>query len=117
MFNFAMLLNLAANDVETPNLFPFPPSLHIGFSIAAFIFFAFRFLTNKKPYQLIMALAVPFSLTLWLSANRKWFYFIGFIEVVLLLAAWISSFFTKDKETSAEASTAEKTAETSSENE
>ncbi|HOR21856.1 MAG TPA: hypothetical protein PLY43_03955, partial [Ruminococcus sp.] len=80
-----------AQEVEQPGLFPFPFGMHIVFAIIALIFFAYRFKTDKRPYQLIMAIAIPFSLLLWLSDSRSLYYFVGLSEGILLLAALITS--------------------------
>ena len=89
MFNTDLLVTLSQAEVENTNLFPFPFGMHITF--------VYRFFTDKKPYQIIFAVAVPLSLTLWASESRKWFYIIGAVELVLLLAAFISTFFFKSK--------------------
>ena len=60
------------------------------------IFFAYRFFVQKRPYQLIMAIAIAASLAIWISDNSKaLFYGIGIVEGVLILAALISSFIFK----------------------
>ncbi|MDE6519565.1 MAG: hypothetical protein K2K91_03770 [Ruminococcus sp.] len=96
------IFTVAAQGMETPQLFPFPLPLHIGFSIIALVFFLFRFITDKKPYQLIMAIAVPLSLALELSDNRTLYYVVGIVEFILLLSAFITTFFFKDAETAEE---------------
>lgn len=90
---------VAVQEMETPQLFPFPFPLHIGFCIVALVFFLFRFFTDKKPYQLIMGIAIPLSLVLELSDSKTLYYTIGIIEVILILSAFISTFFFKDAET------------------
>ena len=95
-------MELSNNDM--PSLFPFPIHLHVIFAVIAAVFFVYRFITDRRIFQLIMAIAVPFSLTLWISDNRTWFYAVGIIELILLLVAFISSFIDggkKDKEKSA----------------
>ncbi len=87
--DFFTALNLTSG--ENPNLFPFPFKIHLIFCIVGFFFFIIRFIYDKKPYQAILALAIPFSMTLWLSDSRVWFYTVGIIELVLILAASISS--------------------------
>lgn len=84
------------------SLFPFPFPLHLGFCIIGLIFFIYRFATDKKPFQLIMALAIPFSLALWISDSRTWFYTVGLIELVLILAAFITSIVFRNKNKSAD---------------
>lgn len=97
MFNPNFFSVLDITGIENPNLFPFPKELHIGFAIVAFTFFMIRFFYDKRPYQLILALAIPFSLTLWLSENKIWFYTVGAIEFGLLLIAFISDLIYKKK--------------------
>lgn len=91
MFLPDFFTTLNFTNAENPNLFPFPFKLHLIFSIVAFFFFIIRFIYDKKPYQAIFALAIPFSMTIWLSENRVWFYIVGIIELILILAACISS--------------------------
>ena len=97
MFNPDLFQLLEVTKPENPNLFPFPLNLHIGFSVVAFVFFMLRYFFDKRPYQLILALAIPFSLTLWLSENKVWFYTVGAIEFGLLLIAFISDLIYKAK--------------------
>lgn len=97
MFDMDMLLTMAESEVENTNLFPFPPSMHLIFAAVALIFFVYRFVSDKKPYQLIMAVAIPFSLTIWLSESRTWFYIVGAIELAAIIAALITTFIFKDK--------------------
>ncbi|MBR6069634.1 MAG: hypothetical protein IKP78_03445 [Ruminococcus sp.] len=97
MIDFNMLTTLSEAEIENPNLFPFPFGMHITFAIVGLLFFLFRFVTDKKPYQLIFAFAIPFSLTIWLSESRAWFYALGAIEGMLILCALITTFIFKDK--------------------
>lgn len=98
MINSDVLLTLAVTEMENPSFFPFPFPLHLGFSIIAFAFLIFRFVTNKKPYQLIMAIAIPLSLVLHLpSATRTLYYIIGLIELILIIVALVTSYIFKDK--------------------
>ena len=90
-------------EVAKPNLFPFPFNTHLIFCCLAIVFFTILFSREKKPYQLIMAVAIPFSLVIWLSDSRTLFYAVGIIEVILLLAAFITSIIFKDKKTGSEA--------------
>lgn len=97
MFNTDLFTTLDLTNAANPNLFPFPFELHVGFSIIAFVFFIIRFFFDKRPYQLILALAVPFSMTLWLSESKVLFYTIGAIELALLVIAVTSDFIYKSK--------------------
>lgn len=87
MFIPDFLTTLSITNAENPNLFPFPFKLHLIFCIVAFVFFIFRFAFDKKPYQAILAVAIPFSMTLWISDNRFWFYTVGIIEFLFIIAA------------------------------
>lgn len=70
-----------------------------------------RFVKEKRPYQLIMAVAIPLSLVIWASESRTLFYAIGAIEVVLIIAALVTAIIFKPKE---EAASSEKTDENES---
>ncbi len=78
-------------EVENPSLFPFPFKMHLIFACIGAIFFAYRFFTQKRPCQLIMAIAIPASLLIWLSESRTLFYGLGIAEAVLILAAAVTS--------------------------
>ncbi len=85
-------------EIENPTLFPFPFNMHLIFACLATVFFVYRFATQKLPYQLIMAIAIPASLLIWVSESRTLFYAVGIIELVLILAALVTSFIFKPKE-------------------
>lgn len=97
MLNPDIFLTLAQQTSEMPSLFPFPLPLHIVFAVLGLAFFIYRFITDKKPFQLIFAVAIPFSLTLWISDSRTWFYIVGLVELILIIAAFITSIIFKDK--------------------
>lgn len=87
------LLTLAqSTGMEAPDMFPFPFSLHIAFVCVATIFFILRFSKHKQPFQLIFAAAIPLSLLIWLtSGHRTMYYALGILEVLLIVAALVSS--------------------------
>ncbi|MDD6278649.1 MAG: hypothetical protein ACI4JE_00260 [Ruminococcus sp.] len=95
--NFINFVTASQAAAETPSLFPFPFPTHLGFSVISLLFFLWRFSKEKRPYQLIMAIAIPFSLVIRLSDSRTLFYFVGVVELILLFAAFISSIVFKDK--------------------
>lgn len=97
--NFTDLLVTLAqiSDAENPTIFPFPFAMHLGLAIISVIFFGYRFAVQKKPFQLIFAIAVPLSLLLWISDNRTLFYGLGIAELCLILAAFFTSIFMKPK--------------------
>lgn len=82
-------------EVENPSLFPFPFKMHLIFACIGAIFFAYRFFTQRRPFQLIMAVATPLSLIVWISESRTVFYGLGIAEAVLILAAIVTSFIFK----------------------
>ena len=107
-----MLTNLAQiSYAENPTIFPFPFPMHIAIVIISVIFFGFRFAVQKKPYQLIFAIAVPISLLLWVSNNKTLYYTVGIIELILILLAVISTFVFKPKKAEAVTAAAEEKAE------
>ena len=97
--NFTDMLSTIAqiSDTENPTIFPFPFAMHITLAVISVIFFTYRFMVQKKPFQLIFAIAVPLSLLLWVSNNKTLFYSLGAIELVLILLAFITSIVCKPK--------------------
>lgn len=96
-FSDLFLTMAQTTEIEQTSLFPFPFSLHLIFCCISLIFFIWRFIKEKLPYQLIMAVAIPFSLLIWLSDNKTLFYSIGIIETVLLIGAFVTSLVYKKK--------------------
>ncbi len=93
-----MLSTLAKiSDVKDPSIFPFPSPMLIGVVILSVIFFGYRFAVQKKPFQLIFAIAAPISLLLLVSKSKTVFYAVGLIEFLLILAAFISTIICKPK--------------------
>ncbi|MGN0677608.1 MAG: hypothetical protein ACI4K5_07660 [Ruminococcus sp.] len=84
-------------EVLQPTLFPFPFQHHLIFCCVALVFFGYLYMKYKKPHQLIMAIAIPFSLVLWISTNRVLFYAVGIIEVILLITALVLNIIHKKK--------------------
>ena len=85
------------SDVEDPSIFPFPSWMLIGIVILSVFFFSYRFAVQKRPFQLIFAIAAPISLLLLFSRNKTIFYAVGLIEFILILAAFISTFICRPK--------------------
>lgn len=105
MINSDILLTISETAMENPSFFPFPFPLHLTFAVIATVFLIFRFVTNKKPYQLIMAIAVAISLALWIpSVSRTLYYTVGLIELILVVAAFVTSLIFRDKSTPEEES-------------
>ena len=116
------------SDTENPTIFPFPFAMHITLAVISVIFFTYRFMVQKKPFQLIFAVAVPLSLLLWVSklfktmeissaTNKKIFYAVGAIELVLILLAFITSIVCKPKKEEAAAAAADVKADTDKDDE
>lgn len=100
MINSDILLTLAETKMENPSFFPFPFPMHLIFAIIATVFLIFRFVTNKQPFQLVMAIAIPISLILWIpTTSRTLYYVIGLIEFILIIAAFVTSLIFRDKST------------------
>ncbi|MDD7515419.1 hypothetical protein [Ruminococcus flavefaciens] len=97
--NFTNMLTALAqiSDVENPTIFPFPFPMHLALAIISVIFFGYRFAVQKKPFQLIFAIAVPLSLLVWLGNNKTLFYGLGIAELILIAAAIFTSIFIKPK--------------------
>ena len=99
--NFIFTMSQTA-DADKPTLFPFPFSMHLIFVIICVVFFAYRFTTQKKPYQMIMGIAVLASMALWLSDSRAVYYGVGALEATMLLGAFVTSLIFRDKPEDAE---------------
>lgn len=97
--NFDLITTLSQSEVEKVGLFPYPVKLHVIFCIVAFAFFLLRFIRHKRIYRLILAVAIPISLLIQVSDSKMLYYFIGGVELVLLITAFISSFFDKHVDT------------------
>ena len=91
------------SDTENPTIFPFPFWMHITLAVISLIFFSYRFAVQKRPFQLIFAIAPAISLLLWTSDNKTLFYGIGIVELTLILIAIIASAIIKPKKTEEEA--------------
>ena len=96
--NISSMLSIMLQNTETnkPSLFPFPFHLHIIFSIIGLAFFVYRFFQQKRPYQAIMAVAIPISLLIWMSDSKPLFYTIGICELILLISAFVTSIIFKN---------------------
>lgn len=86
-----------STEVSQPTLFPFPMGLYVVFCIIATAFFVFRFVKEKQPYQIIMAVAIPLSLLIGYSNGKTLFYIMGIVEAVLLLSAFVSALICSKK--------------------
>ena len=73
--------------------FPIPFKFHLIFCIVAAIFFLLQFIRLKRPYQLILTIAIPASLLIYVGdpSDKSWFHMVGWAEAILLLGAMIVS--------------------------
>lgn len=108
-------------DVST---FPISFSYHLIFCLVAGGFFLMRFIRYRHPYQLLLTIAIPASLLIYLGtlaenmhmsdamvtlfSGKGWFHTIGVFELVLLIGALILSVIDRvrnKKKSAAEAET------------
>ncbi len=106
-------------QVQSTSLFPFPFHIHIIFTCLALVFFIIQYSKEKKPYQLLMAIAIPVSLAIWLSDSKILFYIVGIAELILLSAALVTSIvgYIKNKGNDTESASAEEKKSDDEENE
>ncbi len=68
--------------------FPIPFGWHVTFCILACVFFLIQYVRQKKSYQLLLAVAIPASLCIYIQpTNDSVFYMVGTFELVVLLGA------------------------------
>lgn len=112
-FTDLLTTSLLAAETEAPTIFPFPFSFHLAFAVIGFVFFIISFLKFKRPYQLLFAIGIPFSLLLWAAdGNRNLYYGIGIVELIIILGALITSIIFKPKNEEQAAPAAEKAQDT-----
>ncbi len=71
-------------------LFPISADKHVTFCIIATLLFWVQFFRTKRWYQLVMAVAVPFSLLIYVAPeNEVVYYGVGAAEAVMLVLAFI----------------------------
>lgn len=78
--------------------FPIAFPLHLGFCVIAGIFFLLQFIRLHRPYQLMMAVAIPASLLIYVNESKSWFHTVGIFEAVLLLGAIVLAFLYRNRE-------------------
>ncbi|MBR6717152.1 MAG: hypothetical protein IKI77_02275 [Oscillospiraceae bacterium] len=84
-------------------LFTISMEKHIIFCIIAVVFFLLQFLRTKRLYQLILAIAVPVSMVIYLAPeNDTVFYGVGIAEAVLLVLAFFANIIQNRKAAKAE---------------
>lgn len=84
-------------------IFPIGAEKHIVFCIIATILFVAQFVRTKHWYQLVMAIAVPCSLLIYVAPENKVVYYgVGVLEGILLLTAFVLSIIQARKDAKAE---------------
>ena len=72
--------------------FPLPLAYHIVLCVLGCVFFLAQFIRLKTPYQLMMAIAMPASLLIYIQPeSRTLFYTIGLLVALDLLLALVIS--------------------------
>ncbi len=73
--------------------FPIPFWYHLVFALVASAFFLAQFIRVRRPYQLILMIAMLSSLLIYVCdvSNKSWFHTVGIFEFVLLLGAAVMS--------------------------
>ncbi len=103
-FSDLFLTMAQTTEIEQTSMFPFPLSLHLIFCCVSLLFFVYRFIKEKSPYQIIMAVAIPFSLVIWLASSKSLFYTVGIIEAILLVVALVTYIIGEKKKNNKKAS-------------
>jgi MFS-type transporter involved in bile tolerance (Atg22 family) len=95
----ALLADTSQYSAQT--LVPFGTSFHLAFCVIAVVFFVLRFAKQRKPFQLIFAVAVAATSLLQISSDRSFFYIVGLFELFCMIAAIVSTIIynSKHKET------------------
>lgn len=76
--------------MNAASVLPFQFSTHLWFSVFSLIFFTLQYIRLRYKYQLILGIAIPFSMIIYLAHNKTFFYAIGFIELAALIACMIT---------------------------
>ncbi len=108
-FSDAFLTLLQQTTVEKPSLFPFPFPMHLTLVCLGAAFFVYRYTVQKRPNQMLMAIAMIVSLAVWLSESRVLYYAVGVMELVLLVSCFVTSLIFKPVDESDTADSDEKT--------
>lgn len=69
------------------NTFPLSFTQHLVFVIIAVIFLALQFVRQKYWYQPVVMAAMASSLLIYVRDGMVWYYSVGVLELVLMLAS------------------------------
>jgi glycerol-3-phosphate acyltransferase PlsY len=79
--------------------FPLSFQYHLVFAVVAAIFFLVQYVRLKRPYQLILVVAFPASLLIYVNPESKvWFQSVGWFEFALLVGAVLVSIVARQNE-------------------
>ncbi len=85
------------------SLFPYGIEKYLIFCVIATLFFLLQFIRTKYWYELILTIAVPASLLVYVNQESDvWFYGVGIMEAVMLVAAAVTYFIQYRKVKAAE---------------
>ena len=86
-----------------PTIFPIGQDKHLIFCILATLLFVLQFARTKRWYQLVMAIAIPASMLIYVQPENKTIYYaVGILEAVLLLLAMVLNIVQSAKTAKAE---------------
>ena len=78
--------------------FPISMTWHMTFCALACIFFIIQYVRTKKSYQLLMAVAIPASLCIYICPeNTSLFHAVGVFEAVVLVGAIVFAFIERSR--------------------
>ena len=98
-------------------VFPLPVPAHIVFALAGLIFFMFMYFRKKYVYHLLLSLAIPSTLLIYLCKGSKLLYSLfGLEQLILIILIFVFIVVAKRKETKTQNSQNKASAEETDEN-
>lgn len=73
------------------SLFPIHMGMHIVLGLLALLVFGLQFIRYRKSHHLVMAIALPCTLLPYLVDSMSFFYALGVVEFIALIAAFVLS--------------------------
>ena len=83
--------------MSTNYIFPLPFPVHIGFCIIGLLFFIIKYNRKKYIYQLLLAIAIPSTLLVYICRSDTAFMIFGLEELILFILIMVSIFITKKR--------------------
>ncbi len=80
------------------SVFPLPLWLHIVFAVVGLAFYGYMYYTKRKPYHLLLALAIPSTLLVYLCQKGTAFVIFGIEQFAMLILIFITIAVSKKKE-------------------